>query len=224
MANENGQLTNEMLQEAFEKFITERNKPHSRFLSWEHCIGQFADAFKSGKRDDATVDYLSLHLGFFLASWGMIRGSTKLLWHDYKVHEPVVKTILSYSDLYGKDLQDFRNPQTLGRFGELYKEIVAYCKQFSTNGDKASETLVGKIIMGTLGIAPAYDKFVKKAVKKYGISQGKFNTKAFEQFARYFTENFADITNKMTKEAQELCQHYTRAKVIDSILWFIGQD
>ena len=226
------QLTKELLEWAFKQFKDVRNAPHSRWLSWEHCIGQFAQVFedlKSGRRaasdiDDKQIDCLSLHLAFFLASWGMMRGSAKLLQHDYKVHAPLVRTLLAYSDLYGKDLSDFSEPQTLARFGALHEAVTEYCKQFSTAKDgKASDTLVGKIIMGTLGIAPAYDEYVKKAVKEYGVSQRKFNAKAFGAFAAYFTENFAALTERMTKEAQTLCQLYTRAKVIDSLLWFLGQ-
>ena len=229
----NKQLTKENLEWAFEEFKAARNAPHSRWLSWEHCFAQFATVFedlKSGRRaakdiDDSQVDYLSLHLAFFLASWGMMRGSTMLLQKDYKVHRPLVEKLLAYSDLYGKDLSDFREPQTFERFAALHEDVAGHCGQFVKAKDgRASDTLLGKIMMGTLGIAPAYDDFVKKAVREYGVSQRRFNERAFGEFAAYFTENHADITKRMTKEAQKLCPLYTRAKVIDSLMWFLGQD
>ena len=34
----------------------------------------------------------------------------------------------------------------------------------------------------------------------------------------------AGITARMTKEMQELCPLYTRAKVIDGILWGLGRN
>ena len=229
----NKQLTKENLEWAFEEFKAARNAPHSRWLSWEHCFGQFATVFEdlqggrraAGDIDDKQIDYLSLHLAFFLASWGMMRGSTKLLQHDYKVHAPLIPVVLNYSDLYGRDLSDFSEPQTFERFAALHEDVVKHCEQFSNaKGYEASDTLVGKIMMGTLGIAPAYDKFVSTAVKKYGISYGKFSTDNFRKFAAYFTENHADITKRMTKDAQKLCPLYTRAKVIDALLWFIREE
>ena len=60
-------------------------------------------------------------------------------------------------------------------------------------------------------------------MEKYGISGGRFSPKSFKELAYYFTENRADITARMTKEMQELCPHYTRAKVIDGILWGLGR-
>jgi len=40
------------------------------------------------------MDHLCLHLAFYLASWGMYRGSSKLLQKDYKVHATSVKELM----------------------------------------------------------------------------------------------------------------------------------
>ena len=45
------------------------------------------------------VDYLTLQLAFYLASWGMYRGSSELLQKDYLIHEPIVEIIRSNSAL-----------------------------------------------------------------------------------------------------------------------------
>lgn len=81
------QLTLNDVQKAFTKVEELINEPNSRLLSWEHSIKQFA-LFCEGLNSktisakDITkekIDFLSLHLGFYLASWGMMRGSTELL-------------------------------------------------------------------------------------------------------------------------------------------------
>ena len=75
-----------MIEDAYTKFC-EIRKPNSHALSWEHCIAQFTAAFTNptaAASDERTVDLLSLHLGFYLASWDMMRGSTALLQYDYK--------------------------------------------------------------------------------------------------------------------------------------------
>lgn len=61
---------------------------NGRYRSWEHCYSHFIKARESKEVD---YDYLSLQLAFYLASWGMYRGSSFLLQKDYKVHIPVVK-------------------------------------------------------------------------------------------------------------------------------------
>lgn len=74
---------------------------HGRYMSWRHCYKVFSK--NRNVFDEQTVDYLALHLAFYLASWGMYRGSSFLLQKDYKVHIPVVKIIQEkkYNPLFG---------------------------------------------------------------------------------------------------------------------------
>ena len=61
----------------------------SRLKSWELCHRAFLE--KKGKTPtDEDTDSLALNLGFYLASWGMYRGSSFLLDRDYKAHRNVV--------------------------------------------------------------------------------------------------------------------------------------
>ena len=80
---------------------------HDRYSSWEHCDSHFITA---RKENDVNLDYLSLQLAFYLASWGMYRGSSFLLPRHYRVHIPVVRESLSnkYNSLVGIECKDFR--------------------------------------------------------------------------------------------------------------------
>ena len=73
---------------------------NGRYRSWEYCYKVFHDARKEKEVDS---DYLSLQLAFYLASWGMYRGSSFLLQKDYKIHIPVVEELLKdkYDLLFG---------------------------------------------------------------------------------------------------------------------------
>src|SRR5262245_31733409 len=77
--------------EAF--FATSRARPNHRYLSWEHCY-QF---FRSRGPDAiaADIDTAALSLAFYLASWGMYRGSSFLLQHDYAVHRAAIERLVS---------------------------------------------------------------------------------------------------------------------------------
>ena len=64
--------------------------PNHRYLSWEYCHAAFKQHRQN--RDEATVDYLCLHLAWYLASWGMLRNSF-LMQKYYKIHAAVVTLV-----------------------------------------------------------------------------------------------------------------------------------
>ena len=80
-----------------------KNDRHCRYLSWEHCYLAFYNAIKKVDKREKTIDYLCLQLAFYLASWGMYRGSSFLLQKDYTIHREPIKIILddTYSVLLG---------------------------------------------------------------------------------------------------------------------------
>ena len=104
---------------------------HDRYRSWEHCYSHFMAA---RKENDVNLDYLSLQLAFYLASWGMYWGSSFLLQKDYRVHIPVVREILrkEYDSLAGIECKDFKNETNQ----KLLKEINEFSnsKWFKTDG------------------------------------------------------------------------------------------
>src|ERR1700739_3260919 len=61
---------------------------HHRYRSWEHCYQYFQGATPAAVAADR--DVAALRLGFYLASWGMYRGSGFLLQHAYTVHLGVI--------------------------------------------------------------------------------------------------------------------------------------
>lgn len=70
----------EAIHAGYECYDSMKDDPHHRYLSWEYCH----EAFRLNRRPqiDATIDYLCLHLAWYLASWGIVidechRGSAK---------------------------------------------------------------------------------------------------------------------------------------------------
>lgn len=57
-------------------------------------------------------------------------------------------------------------------------------------GRVISETLLSKILLGTLACAPAYNEFLKEGLKKANISQLSFSEKSLE---RIVEENIKNI-------------------------------
>lgn len=231
----NNKLEIQDIRNSLNEFEKERNESNSRYLSWEHCITKFAAVFeslKSGKIkkediSDEQIDCLSLNLAFYLASWGMMRGSTELLQYDYKIHIPCVKRLLEFANLF---CMDFLEPSNIENLKELENLSSAIANSYTEEAvqkrplEKVSDTLITKIIMGTFGIVPAYDDFVKAAVKYYGITIGKFNEKSFFKLIKFFSEEKikTEITG-WTKKMKNYCPYYTPMKVIDSSLWKLGK-
>ena len=81
-----------------------------RYKSWEHCYNFFKKISKK-KLDEEELDLAQLHLAFYLASWGMYRGSSFILQKDYTIFKKIVvagtfitsvAVGLSVSDISGK--------------------------------------------------------------------------------------------------------------------------
>ena len=152
-------------------FEQNMSDPHGRYLSWEHCYKAFLE--NRDANDEQAINHLALHLAFYLASWGMYRGSSFLLQKDYKVHIPVVKIIQEkkYDPLVGICAKDLCKEQNLALLEDIGERI---CECYAAEGpaidgkvNAASDTLITKILLGTLGCVPAYDRYYKESVKKY---------------------------------------------------------
>lgn len=195
---------------------------HGRYMSWRHCYKVF-----SGNRnsmDEQTIDYLALHLAFYLASWGMYRGSSFLLQKDYKVHIPVVQIIQEkkYNSLLGISAEDLCKENNLALVEEIAARIRnCYFKEkpsFDGAANNATDTLVTKILLGTLGCVPAYDSYYKQSVKKYRVSGGIFNRNSVYCIAKFYHSNlekFEELRHKLS----ECDIEYPPMKLMDMCFW-----
>ncbi len=107
----------EELKEPIDAFLA-LNEPYHRNLSWDHCYKAFDNISKESDKD-----YLALHLAFYLASWGMYRGSSGLLWKDYKIHVDAIGIIEKYSWLRGNS---YRKDEYLKGVLDLVEELSGY--------------------------------------------------------------------------------------------------
>lgn len=199
---------------------------NGRYRSWEHCYSHFIKARGSQEID---YDYLSLQLAFYLASWGMYRGSSFLLQKDYKVHIPVVKELLSekYDVLAGIECVSFReksNQQLLldinSFLGQYYDKIRHKVKEQELK-NQLSFTLITKILMGTLGCVPAYDRYFIAGIKNQKVATGNYNLKSIMQLVDFYEKNFArfePVREKMEVEGMP----YPQMKMIDMGFWQVG--
>lgn len=205
-----------------------RANENGRSRSWEHCYRVFRDARTDPSPD---YDYLSLHLAFYLASWGMYRGSSFLLQKDYKVLSPIVEEILKpeYDCLFGVACVDLREPEVQARLTNVYdciahhfhpirKEVAG--REVTT---PVSPVLITKILMGTLGCVPAYDRFFQDGVAKYKVTTQEYSVKSVLRLV-----DFYEAHNDRLEEARRGMWTddliYPQMKVLDMGFWQIGYD
>ena len=201
---------------------------NGRYRSWEHCYSHFIKARGS---KDVDYDYLSLQLAFYLASWGMYRGSSFLLQKDYKIHIPVVKELSSekYDTLAGIECSDLRNEsnqkllQDINSFLEQYYDKIRREVKEQDLKNKLSFTLITKILMGTLGCVPAYDRYFIAGIKNKKVATGNYNIKSIMQLVDFYEKNADQLEYAREKmEIEGLL--YPQMKMIDMGFWQIGFD
>lgn len=216
---------------------------NSRHKSWEYCHEVFLKMHnrqKETKLNDEDCDYLALNLGFFLASWGMYRGSSFLLQMDYKVHIPVVKLIMNeeYDELWNFEPTE-ENKEKAKRllFGEdgkgglfeKIKELYSQNLPKRNNGvnvdaiedgvetakeeRKPTNTLITKILLGTFAVIPAFDTFFKKACKQL---TPKIKDKPYLAFI--------DLCDFAIRHREDLKGdgNYPVMKALDLYFWIVG--
>ena len=211
-----------------------------RYKSWENCHNYFKEIHDNKKQfkelNEQEQTLAQLQLSFYLASWGMYRGSTFTLQKDYTICKNLVEEVLKpdYNLLWdiqnnSKDKEELNN-----QFKELYNKIHSHLKEVkktiknhkdltpekiaSFNKEKISDTLITKIILGTMGCVPAYDRYFMKGLGIKGF-QSKFNQdKSLINLLDFYQTN----KNEIDSISQKI--NYTPMKIIDMYFWKIGYD
>lgn len=208
-----------------------QNIVSSRGRSWEYCYKFFQDNRENLKKNvEQIVDLASLNLAFYLASWGMYRGSSFLLQMDYTVHKPAVRIISKYFDLAEIDIDKWNEEKTkelfnlIGQLEEYYGECRNVIRQ--DKRENISETLITKILLGTLGITPAYDRYFKGGLGKYNNKYSKipicFTPKGFDKLIEFCKTHRGSIQNLDLRLKVDEKIAYPFMKKVDILFWNIG--
>ena len=203
-----------------------RRDENGRSRSWEHCYRVFRDARTDPSPD---CDYLSLHLAFYLASWGMHRGSSFLLQKDYKVLTPIVEKILKpeYDCLFGVACADLRESEVQMVLKTVYDNIADH---FGPMRDQAagrevaspvSPVLITKILMGTLGCVPAYDRFFVDGIKKHKVTTQEYSLNSVLRLVDFY-EAHNDRLEEARRGMRTEDLTYPQMKLLDMGFWQIG--
>lgn len=194
------------------------NDKFNRYNSWEHCFKVFGNK-------ELDNDYLALHLGFYLASWGMYRGSTGLLQKDYKVHIDAVQIIKKYHFLRSEhDIE-----KTIDDVIEVKNKLASYYNiipYINSKGESKNitptDTLISKILLGTLGCCPAFDQYFVDGVKAHKYKFNKFDKTSMELILDFIKEYQNELHQLQKDFKTEFNIQYPTMKLIDMYFWNEG--
>jgi len=212
-------------QNLLNKFNNYRNK-YGRYASYDYCYNYFQSG--STKID---LDIASLHLGMYLASWGMFRGSSFLLKQSsYKVFIPVIEILLKHKEIWNIDVDSY-DEEKVKEIIELKNEIrkkwhEELIKENQFNGMKPqsiSDTLISKVLMGTMGIVPAFDNKFTNGLKLYTGEAVGFNYKTLLMLKEIYNKNEQIFECKIPLISDK-SRYYKIAKKIDMVFWKYGID
>ena len=150
-----------LIQSDIEKVVTDfisQSKPNDRYTSFDYCYNYFRTT------DDLLrdVEKSSLTLGFYLASWGMFRGSSFLRRKSVKFfEEPVVYISGLDKSVWQIDVDNYTDANI-----EKIKEIYAEIKESLIKNGERDLVLVTKILLGVFGFVPAFDRYFADTFKE----------------------------------------------------------
>jgi hypothetical protein len=198
--------------------------PDGRYASFDYCFNYFQSFREQGHIGEivapANMQQSCLQLGFYLASWGMLRGSTLLLWRSVRFLGGVVRAIAEGDKrLWDVDVDSYTDENIkllLGARRAIWRALGGH--------DSVTDTLVTKIMLGVYGNIPAYDTYFRRGLGTTGVSEKSLKKVAeFYRLHKEVIDEFAGTVCTFDFHTGEKTRrHYTKAKIVDMALFMEG--
>ena len=200
---------------------------HHRYRSWEHCYNYFRQS--TPEQIAANRDQAALQLGFYLASWGMYRGSSFLLQHAYTAHLGVIAQLAAprfamlWTQEFGACDDDSRHVPIIIDLVHAVRE--AY-RPFAPPAEsrQASDTLVTKVILGTMGCLPACDRYFITGFKSAGFRYSCLDHNFLKRVLQFCADNRRALREQQVSIEQSGGIRYPIMKLVDMYFWQIGSE
>ena len=199
-------------------------QPDDRFASFDYCFNYF-QSFRDQNRIAEicwaeNIEKSCLQIGFYLASWGMMRGSTFLLNKSAKFYVRLLPTIIKLDPrLWDVDVDSYTDVNIA-----MLLEAAAAIRNALGTKRWPSDTLVTKIMLGIFGNTPAFDSSFGD-----GLGLRTFNRKNLERVAEFYhchksvIDEFAASTHTLDfVTGFDTDRRYTKATIVDMIGFMEG--
>lgn len=195
---------------------------YSRPQSWDFCYEHFLDMNRAISDREASC----MQLGYYLASWGMLRGGSYLF---KKTNARHYLNVISVAEEYENEVRQvtpdqFSSHHVQDLLVSLYNDLAA---QLLPEGGRGI-TLVTKTIMGIWGVFPSLDRYFMNTFNGFAKSAGqrrlfsRFTTNTIEFLGEFYETHRDELdglageyrtVNFQTGQASE--HKYPVAKIID---------
>ncbi|MCI7480015.1 MAG: hypothetical protein MSA88_06225 [[Pasteurella] aerogenes] len=207
-------------------FREEQKDIHHRYYSFDFCYSHFRQSKESGKID---IEKSCQVLWSYLASWGMLRGSSFLLQKNPAYLSDLVKWIYAQPvSTWQMDVQDYKGKS------EVILDLYEQAKNHLLKGKKhQAVTLVTKVLLGVFAIIPAYDRFFKDTFNDIAGDECGFSTpnpKSLEIIHRFYEQNKKELDELSQDDTFRVVDFngnktnyaYSKAKLIDMYGFQVG--
>lgn len=216
------------IEKSFTQFLKGKGKnkgrkPNERYSSFDFCYNYFYSFYKKGNlpelANEKNLQLSCLQIGFYLASWGMMRGSSFLLEKSVRNFANLIVSISKMNPkLWGIDVPNY-NDEVIDLLLECRLQIIkALGKK-----NHPSDILVTKIMLGVFANIPAFDQYFSKSLKVYSVNKKsllkikEFYLKNKDALDSFTIHTFDFLTSRDTNNL------YTKAKLIDMCGFMDGQ-
>lgn len=202
--------------------FTRDRRPDARYASFDYCYNYFQSFREQGRAADlAALENMQvscLQLGFYLASWGMFRGSSTLLRKSARHYEPLIEVIAAApAEAWDVDADSY-TADTWPVVRQLDQQI----REAFGHRKGVTSTLATKVMLGVFGNVPAFDTYFRA-----GFRAATFGPKAFDRLGRFYAE-YADTIERHRiptldfHTGEPTLRQYSCAKIIDMIFFIEG--
>jgi hypothetical protein len=192
----------------------------ARYASFDYCFNYFRGFHEEGRvtelMSEAHLEKACLHLGFYLASWGMLRGSSDLLQRSVRYLSRLIEVVAEAPhELWTLDV---------GGYDASGIDLLLDSRRRIRSAflEPASDTLVTKLMLGVFGCAPAFDRYFRA-----GLGVTTFARSSLQRIRDFYDANMDTIEAGRVPtidfgSARPTERLYTAAKVIDMVFFIEG--
>jgi hypothetical protein len=157
----------------------------------------------------------------------MYRGSSFLLWKDYRIHKNVVRNLLKHRHLQSIDFSKITEDQIDEIFALMvwiqnWYENNIHCINGAKKMVHVTDTLTTKIILGTLGCVPAFDRYFINGLRDCGLKYSGLKKENFTSVVHFYQKNQSSFLQANRKIHERTGSQYPPMKLVDMYFWQIG--
>jgi hypothetical protein len=200
----------------------------NRAQSYDHCFNYFTDT--PNLEDD--IEKSCAVLGFYLASWGMFRGSSYLL---SSTNSSDLQSVVRYIQRHRARLSAIDLDSYTDENIEAVREAYGGIKDALTLGKHRPIVLVTKIMAGVFGCVPAFDRNFCQGFRSVLGDHAKLPTErltanSLQLLRAFYRANQKDIDD-LREESRTVAfdgnvvmnRHLKNAKIVDMYCFDLGE-